>query len=666
MKKSKFLRTLICLLVLVMADVTHAQWYLDEPVRFLQTNLPLHQVPEYKAKDLVAQVVEAKANTWLFNVGGIYAYYPTKLEYQTINPFMQPGRDFVGELITEAQKHNIRVMGRFDFSLFTNELAAKHPEWCFRRNDGSVVSFNGLTNSCINSPYYQQYAFNILEEAFIRYRFHGILINWWGNHANNSYVDKPNGICHCEHCIEQWAESHDHPLPNEFTDEYTKWHDQIRRKLEQRIQNLADKYHPDLALVLFHLTGGRDQIEGFTVETRTGNATNEWWLYESTYYMNLYRNSYPDKATFNTVVNFINFNFRFGPHRKSVNQARIYQSMAHGSFPGIYMIGMPKEHDVSGAEAIYEPYAFHENIEEEFVHQENMATIYVIDDHLSDQMKGIINVLSENHIPYKLIHTDKIKDQKLAPELMITTGFVNDEMQKWVNAGSKLLVIGNKIPEGFQGFAVAHMEDADAMKSYWSVDDAVKYPRASAHRHIPNLGAYVQLKENKEAGLHLIPPAMTGPPEKVWNDVRQTNIAGIAEVAKGRGKITWIPWNAGTHYHLHANAGIHDFLLDVILGQTKIDFETNAHPLVETSVMHNKENGKYYIHLINHTGQLHGSSSKIVPMQGIDVRIKGDFKTVVKGSDKSQIRGITYKDGFTHFTLDRLDAYEMVILKPGK
>jgi len=54
------------------AESPARRWWLDEPVRLVQTNLP-ETYSTLDAKRLVGQVAEFPANTLLFNLGGIVA-----------------------------------------------------------------------------------------------------------------------------------------------------------------------------------------------------------------------------------------------------------------------------------------------------------------------------------------------------------------------------------------------------------------------------------------------------------------------------------------------------------------------------------------------------------------------------------------------------------------
>ena len=63
-------------------SVAQSRWWLDEPIRFLQTNLS-ETDSTVDPKALVAAVAEFPANTFLVNMGGIVAQYPTRCRFTT-------------------------------------------------------------------------------------------------------------------------------------------------------------------------------------------------------------------------------------------------------------------------------------------------------------------------------------------------------------------------------------------------------------------------------------------------------------------------------------------------------------------------------------------------------------------------------------------------------
>jgi hypothetical protein len=136
-------------LALVLAAVVpdlvaaEARWWMDEPVRPIQTNLR-ETDSTLDPQRLVRQVAEFPANTLLFNLGGIVAQYPTRVEFHYASPHLPPGRDLFGDVLQEAHARGMRVVGRFDLSKTQKRVFDAHPEWFFKRANGEPAIYNGL------------------------------------------------------------------------------------------------------------------------------------------------------------------------------------------------------------------------------------------------------------------------------------------------------------------------------------------------------------------------------------------------------------------------------------------------------------------------------------------------------------------------------------------
>ena len=118
-------------------------WWMTEPVRWVQTNLRQTDAG-LDARRLVDQLADMRANVLLFGMGGIAAYYPTKVEFHYPSPDLPPGQDLFGEVLNGAHGRHIRVVGRFDFSKTAKRVYDAHPEWFFRQTSGEPVVYNGL------------------------------------------------------------------------------------------------------------------------------------------------------------------------------------------------------------------------------------------------------------------------------------------------------------------------------------------------------------------------------------------------------------------------------------------------------------------------------------------------------------------------------------------
>ncbi|MBK6708503.1 MAG: hypothetical protein IPG54_13975 [Sphingomonadales bacterium] len=90
------------------------------------------------------------------NIGGIVAFYPTKLEYQHTNPFLKT--DFVKEMIAASHAEGLAYLGRFDTSKARKPVYDAHPDWFSVYRDGQPTEFAGTYQVCPNGGWLQNYA----------------------------------------------------------------------------------------------------------------------------------------------------------------------------------------------------------------------------------------------------------------------------------------------------------------------------------------------------------------------------------------------------------------------------------------------------------------------------------------------------------------------------
>jgi hypothetical protein len=160
---------------------------------------------------------------------------------------------------------------------------------------------------------------------------------------------------------------------------------------------------------------------------------------------------------------------------------------------------------------------------------------------------------------------------------------------------------------------------------------------------------------------------MFGPPEKVWVDKVETEIPGLVFAEVGRGRVAWIPWDVGGLYYRHSSPGHAGLVADVVdhLLASGRQLKTNAHPLVEVTVMDQPERRRTLVHLVNASGHADTAYFDPIEMRGVSVDLAGDFvraRAMVLGEALEVTRG----GGRSRFTLPRLGAYEVVVLERGQ
>jgi Hypothetical glycosyl hydrolase 6 len=124
-------------------------WWMREPIRWVQTNLRETDATLDAAR-LVDDLAGMRANVLLIGMGGIAAFYPTSTPFHYSSPYLPPGKDAFGDVLRLAHARGIRVVGRLDFSKTKKAVFVAHPEWFFRKSDGTPV-FRWLAD---NEKYY--------------------------------------------------------------------------------------------------------------------------------------------------------------------------------------------------------------------------------------------------------------------------------------------------------------------------------------------------------------------------------------------------------------------------------------------------------------------------------------------------------------------------------
>ena len=162
----------------------------------------------------------------------------------------------------------------------------------------------------------------------------------------------------------------------------------------------------------------------------------------------------------------------------------------------------------------------------------------------------------------------------------------------------------------------------------------------------------------KTAGPHLltlIPPSMIGPPEFVHIDIKDTDIPAIVSKQLGKGRSCGSPGTSAAS------------TIDTAFRPTQAYFEmcstrlqpqrqlrTNAHPLVETTLM--RQGGRTLLHLVNLSGHSQTGYFAPVPMNSIRVEVAGTFKSAktVRAPGSVAVRASQGYTELTHPTTFRL------------
>ncbi|HEY5551895.1 MAG TPA: alpha-amylase family protein, partial [Opitutaceae bacterium] len=471
------------------AQTSEPRWWLDEPVRFFQTNLP-ENASTLDAKRLVAQVAEFPANTLLFNMGGIVAQYPTEVPFHYVSAFMPAGRDLFGEIVQEAHARRMRVVGRFDLSKTQKPVFDAHPEWFFKRANGRPAIYNGLYSTCINGGYYRDHAMKILTEALERYPVDGLFFNMFGN-PSSDYSGVPMGPCTCDACQQRFRERYGRALPADAQDrDYREFMNASAREVAAAIADLIHRLRPGAAF----LTYIEDYTDVIMHESNTSvTRALPLWPYSASDNVNRSRTAEPGKAVFNLCMSFVDYPWRFVTVPQPEIQLRLYQNLAHGGPPAFVVVGTPDQEDRQAMIAAKPVFQWHAQHEDLYVGQENAARVLLFTGGNTNSYRGFFRLLSERHIPFAVTGNLKWLDDPVQRyDLVIAPDGAAPELERYVRAGGRLLIAGAAAPPATLPIAKV-IGARGATQGAWRVHDHAALPSLRDTNLLFLDGPYVEL-----------------------------------------------------------------------------------------------------------------------------------------------------------------------------
>lgn len=240
------------------------------PLRIIQTNLQITDALDLDAERLAEQVLELGANALVFNVGGIYAWYPTEVPYHTRNPLMRPGRDVVKEVTEACRKRDIVFIARYDFSKAVDRVYYEHPEWFVRldENRPQMVAqdrfgkWDQLVSTCLHGGYQnEEVAYKVLKESMERYHPDAIFIT--------SMIYAP---CQCENCRRIYKNLYDAELPADPAQYAPGFAERMMDDSVKRYDAVVKSIDPNAAFLHRAMVsnGDIDQVETF--------RQTKWWF----------------------------------------------------------------------------------------------------------------------------------------------------------------------------------------------------------------------------------------------------------------------------------------------------------------------------------------------------------------------------------------------------
>jgi hypothetical protein len=639
-------------------SATNSTWWTSEPIRFLQTNLS-ERDSTVDPKALVAAVHDFGANTYLMNMGGIVAQYPTRVPFHYPSTFLPPGRDLFGDVVTAAHARGIRVVGRFDLSKTQKPVFDAHPEWFFKRTNGEPAIYNGLYSTCINGDYYRNHALKILEEALDRYEVDGLFFNMFGNPATD-YSGVPMGPCRCDACQRRYRARFSRDVPAAADADYRAFMNESSREVAATIAELIHRKRPRAAFLTYIL----DHTDGIMSESNTavGRAL-PMWPYSASDNVSRATGSEPGKVAINLDMSFIDYPWRYAHVSKPEIELRLYQNMAHGGPPAFVVSGTMDQQDRSGLLAAKPIFQWHAKHEDLYVGQKNAARVLLLTSGETASYRGFFRLLTEQHIPFAVSENMRwIEERPRDFDVVIAPGRWSDALDRYVREGGRVVLAGTTPPS----VPIIRPVGRKSTQGYWRIHDRAIFPSLRDTDLIFMDGEYLELAPLDHQTLTLIPTAMFGPPEKVWADKIETSIQGHVAALHGKGRIVYLPWDVGGLYYRQSSPAHAGLMADVINGLLPKgrQLKSDAHPLVEITLMDQPSRNRTLIHLVNGTGHHDTAYFPPVEMRNIRIELAKDIRRARAVALDMSLPITTSQDGaYRTVVLPTLKAYEVIVVE---
>jgi hypothetical protein len=617
-------------------------WWRD-PFRVFQTNLRETDAGLDVERTLDA-IEEHGSNVWLVNGGGILSFHPSDLPFQTRNPFLADrlSGDLLGDAVAAAHRRGIRVVARMDFSKVTGEVAEAHPEWLYVDPAGEHQVYQGLSSTCPAAGYYQEAAFDALEEIATRYPVDGFFFNWFGFNEID-YTGRYRGVSQNADSRRRFAEwSGGEELPTgPDSPNYLLW----RRFAGEVIGDLTGRFREHISTLL----PGAAFIRGLSSDVVFHEANNEigrpLWPSATGEAISSITSARPGQPVFVNSVAFVDMPYRLAAEEPAHYEQFIAQTLARGGNPSVYIMGTPGAIDYPNVDAVAPLFRFHRDHAELYTDLAPAARVAVVrpdplrasrETHelARAEFRGVYRALQQRHVPFDVL---PLADVRIAGDaaahysviVVPDCGAFDDEtvevLDRAVAAGTVVVLTGSSgaagrplaaSPIAAYGAAVSDRE-LYATYAAGAVDDA-GHPR---HPVLPVYGRFtpITLRADASGLFTLVPPAPYGPPEKAYGNVASDEPA-IAVRRTGPGGVAVIPWTIGRSFHDLGLSVTRDLLADTVQSflaedatpAASLRFELPPH--VEVTVM--AQGDDLVVHLVNLSGVQGNGFTEPMPVRG--------------------------------------------------
>ena len=645
-----------------------SHWWQGYPWRMIQTNLREIDMADIDAETYAQQIADFGATVVTLNAGGIIANYPTRLDYQPLNPYLTGSS--LRQIIDSCHAYGIRVIARMDFSKLRQPVYEQHPDWAYRDKDMKIINYNGHVQTCPNGEYQQKKALEILHELLTTHPFDGVFCNMDGFLAVD-YNGIYHGPCHCDNCRRLFKEQYGLNIPDRDDPKdpdykkYAAFKSACMKAQKQCLVETLRAISPELAI------NGVDYVRTES-STEIGIAP---WPYSASSNARQSAGPLRDRPADNASVDFMGFRYRESSASAPQMALRQWQNLANAGSVSLYIMGYLGNHKDQTALAASRPaFVFHQAHEKLFGGLQSAARVLLVRRPVmartDPESYGWIRILTESHIPF-----DEVKLLELTPELLTRyeTVILPDVKQFTAEQASMLdgfaqnggTVVATGAAKGLACIGAEEMGcETGLMSTVFELqprDESVFSRSRAAHFVTPGDTLYtVRWSKLTKTYLRRIPEHPFGPPELCYC-LQMTDTPALGVTPYGQGRGVYIPWLAGSFYYREGFANTLHFLQDVLFTLCGLpEMASDLTPMVELTLC--RKPGWFVIQLVNTSGTWGNSYFEPLPVRDITLRFPDISATKADALRGGKI-SCRDEDGVLVVTLDVLNDYEAIALE---
>ncbi|WP_159887601.1 family 10 glycosylhydrolase [Paenibacillus puerhi] len=616
-------------------------WWSTNKLRLIQNNLREIDA-DLDVDRLISELKQYEANVLMMNAGGMFAFYPTELDFQYVTPYLK--KDLLGEAVAKAHESGMKFIARFDFSKAHESLFERSPEWFYRTRAGQEVNYDGIVHTCLNSEYQQQLSLRMIEEVIAKYPVDGIFFNMFG-YQHWDYSGNHYGPCYCDNCKRRFAEMYGADLTrydgpgHELHEAYRQFQEITVRDILRRIQEAVKTVRPDVAICTYF----PDYVDIVRKESNTAlHRVLPTWLYSASENVASVENSWDDKLVSNCCINAIDLTYRFTGVSKHEVEIRLYENIANGSGLDFCIIGAfdgyPDEANFEAAKAVYQ---FHSRHERFYGNLESMADVALIkpkDAHALKEYEGLFKMLKESHILFDVVVQDRLAGKLEAlrqvkavmlPAVARLEAGQREALVELQREGIHLIATGGALQQDalsldklFGAASDGRLNEKPA--AYLNVSDKRLFPSLEKRSWIiaDQAFSYTTFEQGADRHMPFIAPSSFGPPERAYGHA-ESGWFGLGIVKRG-GRGVYYPWNPGALYARHGFEDHKYAVIDVLkhLLEEELRLSTDA-PACTEWFLHRQPDGSLMLHALNLSGFNGLTYSQPLPLSAIRVELRG-------------------------------------------